>query len=224
MGSNLSYEDLTYRQLQSRITKSNWQRGIYNFKLRPLINRECNNSQCLKIFSVKPYDPKRYCSSNCAAIVNNKLRKRLSRPLHTHRCFGCNKIFTRDFRWKYCSVKCQIYLNYKTYISHWKLGNANGETGIRTKEISAHIRRYLRLKFKNRCSRCGWNKKNVISGRVPLEINHIDGNSSNNQEKNLELLCPNCHSLTPNFKNLNKGNGREWRILYRKQRAEGLQI
>ncbi len=44
-------------------------------------------------------------------------------------------------------------------------------------------------------------------------MNHIDGNSENNKEKNLELLCPNCHSLTPNFKGLNKGNGRHSRML-----------
>ena len=30
---------------------------------------------------------------------------------------------------------------------------------------------------------------------------HIDGN---NEESNLQLLCPNCHSLTPTFGALNK--------------------
>ena len=39
-------------------------------------------------------------------------------------------------------------------------------------------------------------------------LEHIDGNSENNSLDNLKLLCPNCHSLTPTYKNLNKGNGR----------------
>lgn len=61
------------------------------------------------------------------------------------------------------------------------------------------------------CSFCGWHKKHPTTGNVPLEIDHVDGNAENNQEKNLRLLCPNCHSLTPSFRNLNKNKGRVWR-------------
>ena len=40
--------------------------------------------------------------------------------------------------------------------------------------------------------------------------NLFDGNSLNNQEVNLQVLCPNCHSLTPNFgsRNKNAPNGK----------------
>ena len=48
-------------------------------------------------------------------------------------------------------------------------------------------------------------------GKLPVdefgrtyEIHHIDGNHYNNEESNLQLLCPNCHSLTPTFGALNK--------------------
>jgi 5-methylcytosine-specific restriction endonuclease McrA len=57
------------------------------------------------------------------------------------------------------------------------------------------------------CSECGWNKINPKTGKSPLEIDHIDGDCSNNKEENLRVLCPNCHSLTPTWKALNKGNG-----------------
>lgn len=57
----------------------------------------------------------------------------------------------------------------------------------------------------------GWNKRHSVTQNVPLDIDHIDGNHKNNTENNLRLLCPNCHALTTNFKNLNKGNGRSWR-------------
>jgi hypothetical protein len=33
---------------------------------------------------------------------------------------------------------------------------------------------------------------------LPLELHHIDGNRFNNELYNLQILCPNCHSLTPN--------------------------
>jgi 5-methylcytosine-specific restriction endonuclease McrA len=59
--------------------------------------------------------------------------------------------------------------------------------------------------------KCGWSEINPKSGKVPIQLNHINGNSEDNKLSNLELLCPNCHSLTPTFGMLNKGNGRKKR-------------
>jgi Zn finger protein HypA/HybF involved in hydrogenase expression len=88
----------------------------------------------------------------------------------------------------------------------------SGTIGINTKTISEHLRRYLFEKYKEKCSLCGWNKRHSITGTVPLEIDHIDGNAENNSEENLRVICPNCHALTPHFRNLNKGKGRSWRL------------
>ena len=35
---------------------------------------------------------------------------------------------------------------------------------------------------------------------IPLELHHIDGNNLNNRLDNFQILCPNCHSLTDNFR------------------------
>jgi DNA-directed RNA polymerase subunit L len=91
--------------------------------------------------------------------------------------------------------------------------------GIIAKLMSGHVRRYLREKFQSKCTLCGWNIIHPITKKVPLEIDHIDGNPDNNTESNLRLLCPNCHSLTPYFRGLNRGKGRKWRMdNYRKNR------
>ena len=50
------------------------------------------------------------------------------------------------------------------------------------------------------CSQCGFNKTRD-NGRSILEIDHIDGDHTNNTKENLRVLCPNCHALTPNFRN-----------------------
>lgn len=57
--------------------------------------------------------------------------------------------------------------------------------------------------FEHICNSC----KNTLwlDEAIPLELNHIDGNSSNHVITNLELLCPNCHSLTPTYRGRNKG-------------------
>jgi hypothetical protein len=99
------------------------------------------------------------------------------------------------------------------YIERWKNGLEDGMRGEYL--ISLHIRRYLIEKFNNKCSRCGWGEVNPYTGNVPLEVHHKDGDYTNNFEDNLDLLCPNCHSLTETYKAANKGNGRKDRKKYK---------
>ena len=125
-------------------------------------------------------------------------------------CINCGREKER-LSYKYCSNKCQWQYQYKEYIQKWQMGVVTGNRGVRAKNISKHLRRFLIEKHGERCSLCRWSKKNPITKKVPLEINHIDGNADNNNENNLQLVCPNCHSLTSTFRNLNKGKGRLWR-------------
>ena len=53
----------------------------------------------------------------------------------------------------------------------------------------------------HKCEGCKLEKWN--NQPIPLEIHHIDGDTSNNESNNLQLLCPNCHSLTDNFRGKN---------------------
>ncbi len=95
---------------------------------------------------------------------------------------------------------------YREFIVRWKQGLESGMRG--TSSISAHIRRYLFEKYDSACARCGWNKTHPITGNVPLEVEHLDGDFKNNEEINLELICPCCHSLTATYRSLNTGKGR----------------
>lgn len=40
---------------------------------------------------------------------------------------------------------------------------------------------------------------------IPLELDHVDGDNSNNMLENLRLLCPNCHAQTDNYRGKNWG-------------------
>lgn len=132
--------------------------------------------------------------------------------IHMRTCKVCGA--TRS-RWtsKYCSNKCQAQHQYAEFIASWQDGNAKGSRGISTKNISKHLKKFLLEKYGGKCSVCSWSKRHPVTGVVPLEVDHVDGDADNNLEVNLRLLCPNCHSLTPNFRNLNKGKGRSHKIL-----------
>ena len=134
-------------------------------------------------------------------------------PRNQRPCCICGKEPARP-SYKYCSNACQIEYQYRTYIKEWKAGV---EKGLRTTGIvSRPVKRYLRRKYNNRCSLCGWSKINQVTGFVPLVADHIDGDWRNNSERNLRLICPNCDSLSPTYAALNRGKGRSGRARSRR--------
>lgn len=103
-------------------------------------------------------------------------------------------------------MKCQHGYEYAERIAYWK------RTGTISK---GPLKRYLAEK-QTGCWECGitdWNGKPIV-----LELEHINGNSNDNSEENVSLLCPNCHSQTDTYKGKNRGNGRHDR---RQRYAEG---
>jgi len=67
----------------------------------------------------------------------------------------------------------------------------------RTKAIQLK-RALLEVGVNYKCVKCGcgetWNGADIT-----LHVDHIDGNSLNEEQENLRFLCPNCHSQTSNF-------------------------
>jgi len=53
-----------------------------------------------------------------------------------------------------------------------------------------------------KCERC--NNSSWLKGKIPLELNHINGIHTDNKLENLELLCPNCHAMTDTYRGKNK--------------------
>lgn len=141
---------------------------------------------------LKEYDLKTICRSGPKSDVQRGS------------CAYCGKQLNEINR-SYCGQKCHKAHQYSQQIELWKAGKIDGKSGW---GVGNSIRRYLTEKYGNKCSRCGWCVVNLHTKKVPLQVDHIDGNYKNNKEENLTLLCPNCHCLTPTWGGRNRGKGR----------------
>lgn len=118
-------------------------------------------------------------------------------------CLNCGKKIEKTYGSKankFCSNKCQGEYTKKNSIEKWK----NGETIISSEKLPLYIKEYLLKKSGYKCELCGFEGYNILTKNSILQIHHKDGNSSNNTEENLQVLCPNCHAMTDTYANCGK--------------------
>ena len=118
---------------------------------------------------------------------------------------GCGNLIKAGAT-KYCSFKCLQEFRHRERALLLESGN------YIAMQVTPFLRRYLIARLGERCSRCGWAKRHATTKKVPIEVEHLDGDWQNYHLENLTLLCPNCHALTPTFRGLNRGRGRGHRL------------
>lgn len=175
--------------------------------------KKCLN--CDKYFDSRISDNRKFCSQSCSTTYNNKEKsketilksniKEIDGDLYKE-CKNCKhdfKIKRKDLSkiQKYCSSICYTEFNTKEKYKKIEDGCAS--------LCEATYKKYLIDKYGAKCMECGWDKIHPVTFKVPIQLDHIDGNAENNNLTNLRLLCPSCHSLTITFGSLNKGNGRK---------------
>lgn len=172
-------------------------------KLKRIEEYNKNPRLCEECSTPISYEKKRdnkFCSQSCSAKFHNRSRKIIGH------CLFCSKeLETKKHRRTYCSVSCQQALKRDRSL---KDNNISGRS----------IKTLLIKKHGPVCMECGWSKENPFTKTIPIELEHIDGNSENNSLDNVKLLCPSCHSLTATYKGANMGRGRHKR---RQRYAEG---
>ena len=119
-------------------------------------------------------------------------------------CLNCGKKLNKNEQ-KYCSILCQNEYQRKQAIEKIFNGEDSGLKQATTSnpKIKDSLRTYLLKRAEYKCEKCGCDWINPYSNQTILEIHHIDGDRTNNLENNLQVLCPNCHAMTPNYRSLN---------------------
>ena len=136
----------------------------------------------------------KFCSRNCSASYNNgKVPKRK----RTHdRCKHCNKELPvkRHLTSTFCSHKC---------FNEWRYGD--WKERLEEGAVSSNTAKKYLNRLMSECGICGqgreWQGKPLI-----LQVDHIDGDSDNNELANLRLICPNCHTQTETWCQRNHNN------------------
>jgi hypothetical protein len=112
----------------------------------------------------------------------------------------CRSLGLKDIGGNYSTIKHHI-VRLNLDISH-HTGQGWNKDNFKEPQPN-NLRKTIRLRLiRDRghecenCKLCWW-----MGQPIMLEMDHIDGNNSNNIETNLRLLCPNCHSQTSTWRN-----------------------
>lgn len=172
---------------------------------------------------------KKFCSSSCSAIYNNKRRdprteeskEKVSKKLKEYYnnidsgniikklenkikkedrfCLNCN-IKLKSNQKKFCSSKCSTLFKKKEHYNYYL--NHQDEF-CRPNYTPKNFKDNFIQEQGGKCAICGmkpeWNGKSII-----FILDHIDGDASNNHRSNLRCICPNCDSQLDTFKSKNK--------------------
>lgn len=160
---------------------------------------------------------RRFCPECWKSVLEERLAARVSDPRpkekRTSPLSFCKCGDVKSSKAKMCGT-CRDKT--RPTLQKWKDGSWNGSTA------GGAMKRKLRdLLLEDANYRCqsptcpvpgGFGGMvNPVTGNVPLEVDHIDGDCHNNTPENLIVLCPTCHALTPTYRALNKNSKRSSR-------------
>jgi len=152
-----------------------------------------------------PYEKRglKFCNHSCAASFNNRgvQHNKPKPPVNPEgRCLFCGKnvLVTR----MYCNTRCLRDADRGDRVAAI---NLSGDLWAGWKHERS-IRDYLLQTQPNECSTC--HRTEWEGSKIPLVMDHIDGNPENWMRDNLRLLCPNCDAQTATYLGRNRGKGR----------------
>ena len=97
----------------------------------------------------------------------------------------------------YVTIKRHIFLQ-DLDTSHFTGQSWNKGNFAEHHKTNKYLKAALVRERGHECEEC--NLRDWRGVQITLELEHVDGDRSNNDSSNLKLLCPNCHSQTPTWR------------------------
>lgn len=165
-------------------------------QLRFLVKTGCSTRQIAKKLNVSQ---NKICRSLKRINLSTVHKQRYKKPKEKRFCCYCGLSLQKKSQKKFCSMNCSL-------LARWENKKENLLSSNNRNVSSNTLKKFLieEMKIKN-CCLCNqkpfWNGKRLV-----LQLDHIDGDSDNNNINNLRLLCPNCHTQTETFASKGKGS------------------
>ena len=139
------------------------------------------------------YGSGRFCSNRCARGFSTKLKRKEINEKVSQKLSGvslgkrkhASYVFTRESIQKGVETK--------------KRNKEIKKKSLPIDQLPKKLRKEVIIEEQNgKCLHCGveefWNGK-----PLSFQLDHIDGDNTNNSRANLRILCPNCHSQTETY-------------------------
>jgi len=177
--------------------------------------------------AIPEYKSLRFCTKRCSrSFSTSKNRKETSKKTSetlsgkkrvqhlsqdlVNSCPYCSKGYIKKISLRSHIIMCTSGPNGQKIAIEKELKRTKREAELMTSlfsELKGPLKRERIFKEQNSsCNRC--QLSSWLGEKITLELEHKDGNHFNDIRENLELLCPNCHSLTSTWRGRNKNKGR----------------
>jgi Zn finger protein HypA/HybF involved in hydrogenase expression len=179
------------------------------------IMKKCKNCESNDAIKYSKYTSGNFCSLKCSRAYSTKekrpeINKILSEKLTGRKTRNYYSAYGLNNNHKKSRIKKE-YLNL-TFEEKWKIINDKRKKTWNDKIMEAEystlsfdrLRHRVIIEQNGKCNKCTLSE--WMGEPLTLELEHIDGNHHNNERKNIEALCPNCHSLTPTWRGRNQRN------------------
>jgi 5-methylcytosine-specific restriction endonuclease McrA len=155
-----------------------------------------------------------------SASLKARKREEVDETVNHYFCKMCEKGFARKHSLNSHVGQCPKNPNHVQRLTK-RAEEWNSLLSLSYNEVPERLRREKVFREQEgKCNSCGLSE--WLGQAITLELEHKNGNHHDNSRENVELLCPNCHSMTHTWRGRNKNKGKSGKRVSDEEMIEAL--